>query len=1140
MLTYETTGSDTSSLQRKHSARLARSSEGVDVGGCAWNYICTFKPNFLRMGGVCSAGPMVRGVPSIPSANLLSLTEAATRSDPWAAVVEQASRSMVMLRINQTRAFAGDGAASTIATGFVVDKARGIILTNRHVVTVGPTTGDGVFVVNQEEVIVRPLYRDPVHDFGFFAFDPSAVKFQELVELPLYPQGATIGTEVRVVGSDAGEKIMVLQGVISRVDRDAPEYDGSYQDFDTFYISSASSTSGGSSGSPVLDIQCRCVALNCGGALLASTSFFLPLDRVVVALENIRKGILRPPRGTLQAVFRRLAMDEARRLGLSEDDEIKIRSLRASAQGVMSFDKIVPGGPGALAGIQEGDLLVKVNDTYILDFSTLEDILDNAEAKKSELAFHIQRGGKKLIIPIVPGSLWDALPHEFVEYSGGVFHSIPYQQAVSNSVALDSGVFVANPGFAMGRAGVLPGCVIFQIGSKAVSTLDDFIDALVHLPEKAKVRVRFFHVGRRHIHVQHVLINDREWFIMSRAVLDNATGLWNFTALPSPPLEPVAYRDSAASNASDGTATTDGEIIAASLQPMSPEGVVPPALDIKATAVEEKDVDAEEEEGEETKAVVEVVPVAAAAATPPKHRRSRKLSSSSIKRKGPRKAKTRHPKEFTELEISKEDLFEAVGSRCLVQVIFDVAHPIDGNGQESFEGVGIIVDAENRLILCDRNTCVSRAGDVRIVFNSSFEVTGKVMFSHPLQNFCFVQYDVFDAPDLEIIPVRLKQESLEQMTVRKGDSLLFIGLSQQHHIVTTEATVTSVERANVFTPVPPRFSAKNFDVVNLDQEPSNCLGGFFMDSEFRPRALWSSFSFQDLTEGGDAEEWYATLISPVADALVKVQNHLADPTLPEPVVYSFGIEFERVEISEARQLGLPDEYVKRLSKVVDEIHSGKGGVNEILKIQTLMAGTQPSKVLKTGDLLLTVNGKSLISYYLIDQQAEECGREKKPCAISVLRDGAVIECLVTPIELSLRGTSRILFFAGLQLQETFDSVLFHGFLPDELDWGMNKGVYVSGVIPGSPADKFAITPLCWIMEVDDKPTYNLDAFLQSVCDLKDEQSVRLKVVDLNGVASVASTRLDLHYFATQSMQWNTSTSTWHCEICSWKESKFQK
>lgn len=52
------------------------------------------------------------------------------------------------------------------ATGFIVDASKGIILTNRHVVSPAPIVAQAV-LTNYEEVDLIPVYRDPVHDFGF-------------------------------------------------------------------------------------------------------------------------------------------------------------------------------------------------------------------------------------------------------------------------------------------------------------------------------------------------------------------------------------------------------------------------------------------------------------------------------------------------------------------------------------------------------------------------------------------------------------------------------------------------------------------------------------------------------------------------------------------------------------------------------------------------------------------------------------------------------------------------------------------------------------------------------------------------------------------------------------------------------------
>ena len=96
--------------------------------------------------------------------------------DVWERMLDRVLPAIVVIRVNYVKPFDGDQAGSAHATGFVVDFERGIIVTNRHVIGTGPIRAEATFVT-KEEVPLTPLYRDPVHDFGFFHFDAAHLKY---------------------------------------------------------------------------------------------------------------------------------------------------------------------------------------------------------------------------------------------------------------------------------------------------------------------------------------------------------------------------------------------------------------------------------------------------------------------------------------------------------------------------------------------------------------------------------------------------------------------------------------------------------------------------------------------------------------------------------------------------------------------------------------------------------------------------------------------------------------------------------------------------------------------------------------------------------------------------------------------------
>ncbi|MEZ5500338.1 MAG: PDZ domain-containing protein [Steroidobacteraceae bacterium] len=453
----------------------------------------------------------------------------AQESAGWARTLTRIAQSVVSIKVDQTRAFDTEWNSSAQATGFVVDAARGLILTNRHVVTPGPVTAEAIFL-NREEVQLRAVYRDPVHDFGIYRYDPAKLRFIHPESLPLYPEGARIGREIRVIGNNAGEQLSILAGTLARLDRDAPDYGiGKYNDFNTFYLQAASGTSGGSSGSPVVDIQGRVIALNAGGATGAASSFYLPLDRVKRALELIQAG--EPvPRGTLQARFAYTPYDELKRLGLDGRTEAAVRNAFPAVTGMLVVAEVQPGSPAEKV-LQPGDVLIKVNERYITQFEPLADILDGSVGKPVQVL--IERGGRVVDAAITVSDLHGITPDEYLEVGDGIVHTLSYQQARHFNLPV-AGVYVANPGYIFGAAGVPRGAVIRALDGTQVPGLDAFVEAVSKLGQGERALVRYSTIDDPASIQVASLRMDWRWFATRRCHRDDATGLWPCTDLAAP------------------------------------------------------------------------------------------------------------------------------------------------------------------------------------------------------------------------------------------------------------------------------------------------------------------------------------------------------------------------------------------------------------------------------------------------------------------------------------------------------------------------------------------------------------------------------------------------------------------------------
>lgn len=123
--------------------------------------------SFARDQGSLSAGSSrlaVNGKRDMASSQPVKQT-----SDPWASRIETCLPAILSVKVSKLCDIDGSTRpSSSQGTGFVVDAAKGLVLTNRHVAGVGPGT-HRIETSKGDSAEATPVYLDPIHDFAILA-----------------------------------------------------------------------------------------------------------------------------------------------------------------------------------------------------------------------------------------------------------------------------------------------------------------------------------------------------------------------------------------------------------------------------------------------------------------------------------------------------------------------------------------------------------------------------------------------------------------------------------------------------------------------------------------------------------------------------------------------------------------------------------------------------------------------------------------------------------------------------------------------------------------------------------------------------------------------------------------------------------
>jgi S1-C subfamily serine protease len=169
-------------------------------------------------------------------------------------------------------------------------------------------------------------------------------------------------------------------------------------------------------------------------------------------------------------------------------------------------------------------------------------------------------------------------------------------------------------------------------------------------------------------------------------------------------------------------------------------------------------------------------------------------------------------------------------------------------------------------------------------------------------------------------------------------------------------------------------------------------------------------------------------------------------------------------------------------------------------VARVVAGSPAAELLREGDLLLAVDGRPVSRFRQV-----ELATQSPEVAVTVLRDGAESTFDVRTAALGGQDIDRLFLWSGAVLHAPHRAMSAQrGIEPD--------GVFVAYFAYGSPSTRYKLFAGRRIVEVDGRPTPDLDAFIAAVRGRPDRSAVRLKTVTWNGTVDVITLKLDLHYW----------------------------
>ena len=276
--------------------------------------------------------------------------------------------------------------AGSLGSGFIIS-ADGYVVTNNHLIQSASGTGtvDTVTVIltNRKEYTARIVGRDSASDLALLKIDATGLPFVNFGD----SQRVRVGDWVLAIGNPYGLGGTVTAGIVSALHRGITGV-GAYDR----YIQTDASINMGNSGGPMFDLNGNVIGIN--SALISPTGanvgigLAIPAELARPVIDSLRRG-QRPQRGYLGISPQPLDENIAAALGIPKDQGELVRS-------------VVPGQAAARAGLQQGDVILRVNGRPVTPDETVSFLIANTTVG-SRVPVDIIRGGRRQSLTVVVG-----------------------------------------------------------------------------------------------------------------------------------------------------------------------------------------------------------------------------------------------------------------------------------------------------------------------------------------------------------------------------------------------------------------------------------------------------------------------------------------------------------------------------------------------------------------------------------------------------------------------------------------------------------------------------------------------------------------------------------------------------------------